>query len=360
MIQEGRQADATSDNDQRQELWLQFLENSTAFCRTHPDQFGVWRLRAEGALALVQPKIGREAARHLLMAPSPSVEIRAALAELQARGWTTPLHIRTRLPPGQALPHKWVGRTLKVGDPSIKLIWIAPGKFRMGTSPANPEGRLVHISRGYWIGATEINQEQWEGFMGMNPSNFQMDHRLAEERGMTIIGEERPVEQVSWAMAMEFCHRLTAREHAAGRVPPGYEYRLPTEAEWEYAARAGTVGDYPGGLERYAWYDGNAHDITHDVGHKKANAWGLHDMAGNVAEWCFDWFATPDDEEVTDWAVLDPDPEELTGSTRVIRGGSWLTVAARCQPSYRVSDDPGNTLSYVGFRVALAPVTKAN
>ncbi len=174
---------------------------------------------------------------------------------------------------------------------------------------------------------------------------------------MTIVGDDRPVEQVSWTMAMEFCRRLTDDERSAGRLPSNYEYRLPTEAEWEYAARAGTDGDYPASLGRIAWYDGNSHDITHEVAGKKANAWGFYDMAGNVAEWCYDWYRVPGRDEVTDWAVLDPDPDAPTGSKRVIRGGSWLTVGPHCQPSDRSSDDPENTLSYVGFRVALAPVT---
>lgn len=165
---------------------------------------------------------------------------------------------------------------------------------------------------------------------------------------------------MSWGEAMALCQQLTVAERQAGRLPEGYEYRLPTEAEWEYAARAGnTPQNYKEKMDRIAWYDNNGDDITHDVAGKKANAWGFSDMAGNVAEWCYDYYQeNPGTDEVTDWAVLDPNPDDRKGGNRMIRGGSWINVAPRCEPSYRVADDPNNVLSYVGFRVALAPVAK--
>jgi len=355
LVQSGQQIEAAAKSDDRQDSWTAFLDESAPIARAHPDRVELWRLRAVAALEVNQPRLGRESARHLLAAAAPSAATRATLDKLEGRGWTLPLKIRTQLPAGAALPASWAGKSIKAGDTGIKLRWVKPGAFRMGTASNNPGGRIVHVTRGYWLGETEVTQAQWQHLMGDNPSNFQLDHRLAEQRGETIVGDDRPVEQVSWAQATEYCRRLNASEGAAGRLPPGYEYRLPTEAEWEYAARAGVDGDYRDGLPKIGWFDENSHDITHEVGEKRVNAWGFVDMAGNVAEWCYDWFQELDNEETTDWAVLDPDPEELSGATRVIRGGSWLAVAPRCQPSYRLSDDPGNTLSYVGFRLALAP-----
>ena len=166
----------------------------------------------------------------------------------------------------------------------------------------------------------------------------------------------RPVERVSWNDAINYCAKLTEKEHQAGRLPSEYVYRLPTEAEWEYAARAGSTarfsyGDDPGytKLKDYAWYDSNSSSTTHPVGQKLANAWGLYDMAGNVWEWCLDWYGKYPGGNVTD-------PRgPASGSPRVFRGGSWDSVAWHCRSAIRYGGDPGGRYGIFGFRVVLAP-----
>lgn len=349
-----RTADTAIGTENRLKVLSTFMEQSATLARAHPEWSDLWLARGSAALELQSPPLAREAAQALLKLP-PTPAIRRVVDLLDQRGWTRVVHIRTQLPPGPAAPK---GKTIKLGDNDLKLRWVAAGSFKMGASAENPQGRLVHISRGFWLGETEVTQAQWTERMGLNPSNFQQAARSAARSAMTIIGDDRPVEQVSWLEAMAFCQQLTVSEREGGRLPEGYEYRLPTEAEWEYAARAGTVQNYTEKLDRIAWYDDNASDITHDVGGKKANAWGFRDMAGNVAEWCYDFYQELGSNEVTDWAVLDANPDDRKGRNRIIRGGSWINVGPRCEPSYRVADDPNNVLSYVGFRVALAPVVK--
>ena len=230
----------------------------------------------------------------------------------------------------------------------IKLVLIPKGTFTMG-SPKTEEGRFanetehqVTISKDYYLGVTEVTQGQYEKVMGINPSYFQ---------GNKIRGSSsnHPVEVVSWEDAVEFCKKLAVlpEEQKAGRV-----YRLPTEAEWEYACRAGSKTAYSFGessksLGDYAWF-GNSNGQTHPVGEKKANAWGLFDMHGNVWEWCSDWY-----DEYPTGAVSDPvGPREGTG--RVPRGGSWNTGAAHCRTADRSRPGPSGRFYSHGFRVALS------
>ncbi|HMW02914.1 MAG TPA: formylglycine-generating enzyme family protein, partial [Acidobacteriota bacterium] len=191
-----------------------------------------------------------------------------------------------------------------------------------------------------------VTQKQWLAVMGQNPSNFN--------------GDNLPVEQVSWEAAVEFLRRLNA---SGGK----FLYRLPTEAEWEYACRAGTTTRYSFGddeklLGEYAWYDDNsavddgfsediAESSTQPVGKKKPNAWGLHDMHGNVWEWCLDWYhdtyqgAPPDNR---------PWDDGTSHQYRVVRGGSWLDSARYCRSARRRNVAPQIGLSAVGFRVVAA------
>jgi formylglycine-generating enzyme required for sulfatase activity len=187
----------------------------------------------------------------------------------------------------------------------------------------------VHLSQPFYMGKYPVTQEQWEAVMGENPSHFK--------------GADRPVEQVSWEEAQEFVRRLTEQE-------TGVSYRLPSEAEWEYAARAGSstaycFGDNEEQLGEYGWYRENAGGETHPVGQRKANSWGLHDMHGNVWEWVEDWYGAYSAEPV-------PDPHgPSSGSYRVIRGGCWDYGAWYCRSSYRICGEPGSRDRYLGFRV---------
>ena len=165
-------------------------------------------------------------------------------------------------------------------------------------------------------------------------------------------GDDRPVEEVSWDDAMAFCRKLTERERAAFRLPEGYAYTLPTEAQWEYACRAGTTGDYAGNLDSMGWYDQNSRRTTHPVGQKQANAWGLFDMHGNVWEWCADWYGNYPGGSVTDPTGVP------SGSDRVYRGGGWNDTASASHSAYRNGSEPGRREIFRGFRLALAPSSR--
>ena len=218
----------------------------------------------------------------------------------------------------------------------MEFMWIEAGRFLMG-SPVDEEGRNadelqheVRISEGFWMGKHEVTQGEWQSVMGANPS-FYKD-----------CGPLCPVDSVSWVDAEEFIRRLNGRESGKG-----YRYRLPTEAEWEYAARAGTTGARYGVLDLIAWYGDNSGFETHPVGQKRANAWGLHDMLGNVWEWTADWYG-----EYTSGLVTDP-PGPSTGSYWVDRGGSWNTYAGEVRSANRDYDSPGYRGDDIGFRLVL-------
>ena len=236
---------------------------------------------------------------------------------------------------------------------SLEMIWIKPGTFTMG-SPENELGRSddevqhqVTLTKGYWLGKYEVTQAQYEAVTGSNPANFK--------------GSNRPVENVNWFDAVNFCEKLTEIEKAAGRLPEGYEYTLPTEAQWEYACRAGTAAALNSGknlsdesecseMDEVGWYGYNSDNETHSVGQKMPNAWGLYDMHGNVWEWCLDKYEDYPTSSVTD--PVEPD----TGVHRVKRGGSLDLIAGSCRSAYRNSYSPEGRDFIFGFRVALAPV----
>ncbi len=241
-------------------------------------------------------------------------------------------------------------RAVSVPAPAnTNLVFIQPGTFRMG-SPNNEIGRVdnegpqteVTISRGFWIGKYEVTQSEYEAVIGKKPSFFAGNPNHA-------------VEQVNWYDATNYCGRLTQQERAVGRIATNWAYRLPTEAEWEYACRASSstrfsYGDDPGhtNLTKYAWYSENSDRMTHTVGQKLANAWGLFDIHGNVWEWCQDWFGV-----YPGGSVIDPQGP-ASGSSRVIRGGSWNLEGTYCRAAYRNIDDPGRWRYFTGFRVVLA------
>jgi formylglycine-generating enzyme required for sulfatase activity len=239
----------------------------------------------------------------------------------------------------------------------FELRWIPSGSFLMG-SPETEKGRWtdeapqhsVTISRGFWLATNPCTQEQWQTVMSNNPSQFK--------------GERRPVESVTWTEAVEFCRKLTAFAREAGALPADFAFRLPTEAEWEYACRAGTTTAFNDGsdctkpegkdpaLERLGWFDKNSGGETHPVGEKQPNAWGLHDMHGNVWEWCAD-HADWRDKVVTDTYVDGAvDPVCRKGAWRVVRGGSYWYSARRCRSAYRNAYGPGYRYRNQGFRLA--------
>ncbi len=238
------------------------------------------------------------------------------------------------------------------------MVFIPPGSFRMG-SPTNEAGRYdwegpqteVTISRGFYMARREVTQGEYQAVTGTNPSWFQPPNATLD------LG--RPVEQVSWADATNYCWLITQRDRASGRISTNTVYRLPTEAEWEYACRGWTstrfsYGDDPDytNLSNYAWYWDNSGGTTHPVGQKLPNPWGLHDMHGNVLEWCQDWFG-----EYPGGIALDPQGPSL-GLGRVTRGGDWnewFGPVWDCRSAHRRSSDPENSHVSQGFRAVLAP-----
>jgi serine/threonine protein kinase len=234
------------------------------------------------------------------------------------------------------------GQFVRVGD-EFTVRWIPAGRFIMGT-PADEFNRSVNETEhevlfhlGFFLSETECTQAQWESVMGTRPSRSQ--------------GPQLPVEQVDWNEALEFCRRLTAKHRLQGRLPDGWEWRLPTEAEWEYAARAGTVGPRHGDLDTIAWHAGNSGGTTRLVGRKQANAWGLHDMMGNVWEWCSDWHGDyPPGNGVHPKGAA-------SGTFRVFRGGCFrLGESRKFRSGYRSGSNPELRTLDVGFRPALAQV----
>jgi formylglycine-generating enzyme required for sulfatase activity len=236
------------------------------------------------------------------------------------------------------------------GRPDVRdFVWLPPGRFVMG-SPANEQDRdsdegpqtVVTLTHGFYISQYEVTQWQYQEVMGSNPSSSTGD-------------PNRPVETVSWYDATNYCAKLTDQERAAGRLPSGWVYRLPTEAEWEYACRAGTTNRFSFGddpsytkLGDYAWYDANCGGQTHAVGQKRPNRWGLYDMHGNVWEWCSDWYATYPGGSVSDpWGPA-------VGSARVVRGGVWSRDGWYCRSADRYIFTPDLRYICIGFRAVLA------
>jgi formylglycine-generating enzyme required for sulfatase activity len=213
----------------------------------------------------------------------------------------------------------------------MRMVRVASGSFLMGTPPGEPLRqdeeipRRVTLTRAFRIAATEVTQGQWLALM---------------PRSRPQSGEDRPVTSVSWKEAQEFCLELSKKE--------GKAYRLPTEAEWEYACRAGRASPPVAGVElaAVAWYADDSEGTTHPVGLKEPNAWGLHDMLGNVSEWTMDVYGPYPRGE----GVEDP-TGPATGSSRVVRGGSWRSFPPALRCAARVGTPESYQLPHVGLRV---------
>jgi formylglycine-generating enzyme required for sulfatase activity len=226
-------------------------------------------------------------------------------------------------------------RVVFIGGVRLEMAWIQPGEFKMGADDGRDDEKPVHrvrISKGFWMGKHEVTQELWEQVMGQNPSGFR--------------GGRNPVDSVSWRDCQIFMGALNG-------MVPGSGFRLPTEAEWEYACRAGTTnafytGNADSDADDIAWHSGNSGGTTHPVGQKQANAWGLHDISGNVGEWCSDFW----DDVYPSGLVLDPmGPSSGTG--RILRGGSWNVSTVSCRSANRFNVGPSEVGRDAGLRVVV-------
>jgi len=302
---------------------------------------------------------------------------------------------------GSAMPVSGKAWNLPLPDhTNLSMEWIRPGTFLMG-SPSSEAGRKgdespqteVTITKEYWMGKTEVTIGQWKAVTGLSIReqviNMLNDDTVYDFGGQKKIlrdymrfdrnnpdkimaneNDSLPMYFVSWNDAMRFCEKLTAQERAAGRLPDGYAYALPTEAQWEYACRAGTTTATFAGplitegrdapvLNSIAWYSGNSKmgyqgrspnnssAGPHNAGEKSANAWGLQDMPGNLWEWCRDWYGP-----YPGGKVIDP-AGPATGTNRVDRGGSWGSGANDERSANRAANPQPEKSAWRGFRVAL-------
>lgn len=238
------------------------------------------------------------------------------------------------------------GQNWESNGVKIKFCWCPPGKFMMGDPKRKPsksnKGYIeVSIDRGFWLGKYEVTLGEWKKVIGPHP--------VKSERPFLPKNPRFPISFIYWVHARKFCEQLTNSERAGGRLPKGWEYRLPTEAQWEYSCRAGATtaycfGDKTAMLRDYAWY-GKINSDPYEVGKKKPNAWNLHDMHGNVKEWCRDVikeeFAVP-------------------GTKGVYRGGSSSSEGKHCGCDARWIDEQRSGSLDLGFRVAIVQVKKKN
>lgn len=273
-------------------------------------------------------------------------------------GVEAPAALSTTVLPGESFGGEKAGAERMVQG--VAFCWCPPGTFRMGSPPDEPERRAdespveVILTRGFWMGKFEITQGQWARVMGGIPGPLDAG-----------VGDRFPVYRVNFAEAEHFCRKMTLEARAAGLLPAGWDVRLPTEAQWEYACRAGTTTPFSSGDALTVHqanigkpYDGRPTGLPGTaataVGSYPANAWGLHDMHGNEFEWCRDWYhsALP--------GGTDPDLSETKGQpnrdgtySRVRRGGAWMDPAGFCRSALRMKYEPERKSDHIGFRVAL-------
>ena len=289
------------------------------------------KAKAEQEVAEAKAKAEQEVAEAKAKAEQEAAEAKAK-AEQEAA--------EAKAKPSSEIGAGRVGATFGLpleGKTVMPFAFCPAGSFTMG-SPELEEDRSsnekqvkVTLIKGFWMAKTELTQAQWTAIMGNNPSRFN--------------GNDLPVEGVSWEDTQEFIKKV----NDSGVIPEGWKLSLPSEAQWEYACRAGETGPFSGGtIDQVAWYGGNSGDKTHAVGTKKSNAWGLHDMHGNLWEWCSDLY-----DRVLSGGTDPSGPS--SGVFRVLRGGSWDDFAAGCRAASRNWDVPDPRGNDVGFRPALVP-----
>jgi formylglycine-generating enzyme required for sulfatase activity len=286
---------------------------------------------------------------------------------------------KTQAPAADSIRARKPGAIRDDNGLKMTLVWCPPGDFKM--EPEQVRGQdndddpvSVTLTHGYWLGKYEVTQSEWKRVMATEPW---------KDQKFTKAGNDFPATCMSWNDSIDFCGKLTEQERMAGRLPEGWEYTLPTEAQWDRACRAGTetkfsFGDDASELGESAWYANNAlqadEGSARQVGRKKPNPWGLSDMHGNVGEWCRDWYSEKlpggRDPEVSEKVSVPVRVLRATrtnqgriyelvdtkqGSFRVIRGGTWQESAETCQSASRSRFDPSMRNNYlVGFRVALS------
>jgi formylglycine-generating enzyme required for sulfatase activity len=251
-------------------------------------------------------------------APAARIKLAALRAEASRPSPPTAVAAPETRPSGQAQ-----GMTRVNPKDGLTYLWIPPGRFQMGCSPGDSEcyddekpAHEVTITRGFWLGRTPVTQQAYQRVTGQNPSHFK--------------GADLPVERVSWDESRAYCAAIGGR--------------LPTEAEWEYAARAGFTAARYATLDEIAWYNGNGRLQTHEVGQKQPNAFGLFDMLGNVWQWVADWYGN-----YPSGAQSDPYGPS-SGSARALRGGSWSDYLRYVRVSSRSTNDPGYRNVSIGLR----------
>jgi formylglycine-generating enzyme required for sulfatase activity len=244
--------------------------------------------------------------------------------------------------PGNPAPHS-LGALLDGSG----FVRISPGEYTMGGGAGNPDEQPQHrvrISRTFEIGKFEVTQAQWNAVMRNPHSRPNSKEGLEDVNPSHFKGPSRPVENVSWDAVQHFIRNMNTRDTK-------HVYRLPTEAEWEYACRGGSNAETSGDLDSTAWYEPNSGGETHPVGQKAPNAWGLYDTIGNVLEWVQDWYGP-------DYYSRSPRVEPqgpASGSYKVYRGGGWLSSAKYCRPAFRGFDFPSPGYYSVGFRLVRTP-----
>jgi hypothetical protein len=328
-----RRFSEATDRGTREQLAHEFLSGTKSFREVFPPEHEYWRARARMALVVEDDRAGREAADMLAKIKTPDAATISLLSRLAQRGWRQDGSEKGRM------GGDFVMRVLE-----LQMIYLPPGSYIMGSTAFPNEGppTKVTITHPFWIAKHEITRRHWRAVMGSDLND-------AQEPALPKVG-------ISWWDAMEFCQKLTVFEQVAGRIPYGYAYTLPTEAQWEYACRAGGKGDEIGELDKMAWHGSNSDGRLHAVGGKLPNAWGISNMLGNASEWCLDYYVDNlPGGEVTD-PVGPPD-----GTLRAVRGGNFTSSPANCRPAKRgraFADDETGASDKIGLRIVLTRKSK--